>query len=684
MTKAENIADKVVRQAEAGIRLQRKQALETAMNLAFLDGKQSVGATMQGGLQEYETEWNDEEIDNRMIKVFRWWMRKMFKTKPVITVFGGGEEIVDHRRAKVASKLMDHLKEHNGWKEAEKEAGKWVFNSGAAYIAPVWRKNPMLHKRRKVYESREEPEEEGGRYTFRPHREEEYFDKDIAFDVYAASQVIQLPLNARCWQDVEALITMDVVTKEWIERHLGEEISSGIEPLPEDDNEYDRIKSVMRYVESDQGYLSADIEGEDAEKYLLVQKRERPTFKRPNGRFIVIVGDRVIYDKDLPYIDEARECDPQDSFNLSMGLIPWFSMPFPGKLTPPAPASLLRPYQTRLNELRTDISMNRRTVGRNKLIMHEGALADDSGWTNEHGEKVLINPGHELPQITQGQPLQGVYQELAAEERSFDGAAGRSGIMQGENQPQVRGAWHLQILYEEAVEDISLDIVQREMNHQMVGRLVLGMIRRRYTEERVINIYGRERIGDALLFMNSHLVNDFVVEEGSALPRNKSSIEAQVVELWSRNAFVDEQGRPDVDSFWRMLELGTANRSVSDRQKHILHAEEEFDVMIHHGELRYPEQWEPHDIHMQVFDYRRAEPEFRNAPVDRQNLVNAHHDMHANIWAEQNAPPAMTGGEMPGGIIEGAAEQAAAGGEGRGGRGQSAAPVGGPGDPGVI
>lgn len=667
---------------DGGIRAQRKLVLETAMNLAFLDGRQNVTADMKLGLQEVETDWNDEEIDNRMIKVYRWWLRKMFKTQPVLTLFGGGNEIIDDRRAKVGSKLMDYLKENNGWKEADVEAAQWVFNSGGAFIAPCWRSNVMRKGKRKKYKMSDEPvvEDKNGNevVTFRPYSEEEFFESDIQFDVFSAAQVVALPLGVRRWKDVEAVISLDVVTKDWIEKHMGKAVGSKLVALKEGDDEYDRVAKVMQYIESDNG-SGLETGADEVEKFLFIQKRERPTRSRPNGRYRVIAGGTTLHDDDLPYIQEAKDADPNGIYNLSMGIVPWFAMPFPGKLVPPAPATLLRPYQVRLNELRSDIAINRRTVGRSKLVMHEDALVDPDAWTNEHGEKVLIKSGFELPNITQGQPLQGVMQELAMEQNGFDSAAGRNDLMRGENPTQVRGAWHLQILYEEAVEDVSLDIAQREYCHQMVGRFVLAMVRRRYTTEQIIEIYGRERVGDVLAFMKSNVVRDFVIKEGSALPRNKAALEAQAIELWRDGAFRDEQGKPDVDALWTMLELGALNRSVTERQKHVLHANEEFDVMLYTGEVRMPEEWEPHQIHMTVFEARRAEPEFRNATVERKALINAHYGEHARMWQEMLAPKMLRGADIPAGVVGGARRQARqnAGGAGAALLGPSGSPVAG-------
>lgn len=628
----------------------RRHSAETALNLAFLSGNQWTMGDRLEGLTEIEQLDEVERVtDNRMIKHYRWWYSKLFNSDPQIQLYAGGDEIIDDRRSMVTQRIVEYVREQCGWKEAEQEAARWVYNGGKAFLAPVWRKNFMKPERRDLYKPLAEPVDNGeGVLTYLEKvGETVHFQRDITVDAYTPLQVVCCPVGVKVWKKVECVITLDILTKEAVQRRYGiDPDTAAIKSLSDRELNFNALRNVDRFT-SDEFSFGSEIEAKQGQGlYLEAIARYKPDAEHPDGRYVVVVGERVIeHYNHLPYIEEAREADPQDKYNISFGLVPWFAMPW-HTMDPPCPAGTQRPYQVRLNDILTDEAENRKTLGRNYLLVDEDKFKNPDQWTDEDGLKLevesnALTAGGGLPaQILRGGPMIGLETEKAGLIESMNEAGGRTRAMMGENTANVRSAWHFGMINEEAGTDIGIDIGERERCHQIMGRFIIAMARRRYTTQHIVSIFGAERAGLALEWKNMNIQTDLRVKPGSGMPRNKAAIQAMAVELWRYQAFIREDGTPDIDAFWNMIELGTLNRSVSDRMKHIKRAESIFNRMLYTTEFIPPEEHEDHNTYIRVFRGRMAEPEFEAASADRQNRIIVHLRARTEMLIKQMMPGA--------------------------------------------
>lgn len=657
----------LTRLTRLGIEHNRDHARDVTLNLAFLSGKQYSKFSRSQGVLPIENEANEiRVIDNKMIQAYQWKIQQYFKQRPTLTAFGSGNELIDEEAADVASRMGDHWRVNNGWLEAEREAAGWLEVSGMVYIAPVWRNKPGIEKEFKSERLLDNSRlNESGQKTFIEHKVIMKASGDLAFDVFNTLQTFTYPLGETRWNRVAQIITADIVPYQWLRHHLridiDKEALTKINHSEINVNALDNFRHVLSSETS--GFSSSNYLGED--RYLLIQYRERPTPEYPKGRFIVVVGGQKIIDDPLPYVRESLEIDPNDNRNLTMGLVPWFAYDMPGRLIPVAPMTILREHQIIINNLKTDEKQNRDTIGRNKIFYEQGTI-DDEAFTDEHGEMIPVDPGLSGKmnvQIIQGQPLVGIASEIARAELSFDAASGRSSLFQGQNPPQVRSAFHLDILREEGQSQMEFFIRQREMNHENVARLALAIGQRRYSIKRIIEIYGKDRAGQALTYKRASIRTDIIVKEGSSLPRNKAAKEAKALELFQRGAFVDPQtGKQNTNMLWDMLELGSLNRSVDHENKQKLRARQE-NKMILFGDIEendiMPFEYEDHALHLIEHIGDMARPEFYDASDEIKALYMTHIDAHNDFLADQIAPESMEPPETGAGDIKSAIEDSA-------------------------
>jgi len=642
-TAAEPEVERLASLRQAGAERHRQLVAETEMTLAFLRGNQWVEfASWETGLQPVANEADEIRVtDNRMLPAFRRWLYYHFQERPQIVAFEGGHELADAESAAVASALCDAWQANNGWEQARKEAVGWVGVCGVGYVMPVWRaaRTPKRRQRRKYVDAGQPTAD--GRISFLRAEEETVYDSDLAFEALCPLTTYLFPLTARKWSEVERVMTVHVQSAAWIRANVAPELDvTQMTPVQDEDLEQAALERINNLVSPQFGYATLP-ESEGDERYLVMQLFERPTKERPNGRYLVAAGGVLAVDAELPYVAAARAVDPGDVYNLTLGIVPHFAMDFPGALVPPSPMGALRDAQIRLNDLLTDEARNRKTVGRTKLLYEEGTL-DEARWTGEHGERIPLKPGAGFaPQMVQGLPLAGIGQEIERSFLALDEQTGQTAVLRGQNAPQVRAAFHYDIMREEALTLTAADISQAERAFELTARLALGMAKERYTPERVVQIVGRDRTGYALTFERAQIPLDVRLKTGSMLPRNHALREAKIIEMAAQGVFNDPKtGRPDSRMVVDMLELGTLNRSVTAEKRAINRAGEEFVLMVRYGEPVLPQEWEDHALHIEEHTRDMARPEFYDAPEAKRALFLQHLREHNELEIERLAPEA--------------------------------------------
>lgn len=641
----------------------RRLVADTELTLAFLGGNQWVEYPSWGtGLKEVENPTDQIRVtDNRMLPAYRRWMFYHEKEKPVMVAMEGGAELADAESALIATSLCDYWQDACGWKQARKDATGWVGVSGIGFMMPLWKRGRVPKKAKRKTASETPVKTPKGTLSFVVDAEVDRFEGDMAFESLCPLTTYLFPLTAKKWTEVESVMTVSLQTYAWIKMNLktalGEDELEAADPATFNLEALDRINAL---VSPQFGYAA---QTDDTEKrYEVLQYFERVTPQRPEGRWVVIAGGKVVLEKKLPYAKEALTIDPGDNLNLTMGIIPQVAMTTPGRLIPPSPMGQLREAQIRINDLLTDESRNRKTVGRNKLIVEENQL-DEKSWTGEHGEVVVYRPGagKEAPQLVQGMPLQGISQELSRSYEALDEQTGQTEMLRGQNIAQVRSAFHASIIREEAMTIPFSEISEAEASWQLCAKLALAIAKTRYSRERIIAIAGRDRTGAALTYESADINLDVRVKTGSLIPKNAAIREEKIMNMAQRGIFNDPNtGKPNVRQVLDMLEMGTMNRTVSAEQRHIVRAKEEFVEMLRVGKPILPQEHEDHALHIEQHLADMARPDWYDAEDGRKALVLTHLQATIDMEVARQAPETAMQTEPVAGLMDNAAPGAGA------------------------
>lgn len=640
-----------------GAEYARTRVADAEMTLSFLSGNQWVEYTWEEGIAEVENLTQAIRItDNRMLPAFRRWMHYLFKERPVIVAYEGGHELRDTETAAVASSLCDYWEAHCGWEQARRKALAWMAVCGVGYVMPLWREVRMRKVRRRRLEFIEEGVEgQNGVREFLKETWTHEYPEDVGFEALNPLTTYTFPLDADEWRKVESIMHVELVTKEWLRSNVPEAATAKIgnmAPVSRDAVNLEALGRIARYVSPQFGYSSDDTWTED--RYLLVRWWERPSKEHPDGRYVAVAGGVVVFEGKLPYVKEAREADPTDEHNVTMGIVPVFAADFPGRLVPPSPMGQLRDAQIRLNDLLTDQARNRKSVGRNKLLVEKGLLGAGQ-FTDQHGELVEIPAGTTVPpQFIQAPPLAGIDGEINRAEFALEEASGMTSVLRGHNPTQARAAFQLEILREEAMTLFNDCAEKSEKSYCTQAKLALSLAQKRYEIGDVMSIVGRDRQGFALTWFDSCLAQDTRVKQGSMIPRNHALREAKLVELLQYGAFKDPvKGLDNTRLFWEMSELGTLNRSIDPEVRQRTRAREEAVRMLVRGEVVLPFEHEDHALHLEEHLSDLARPEWYGAPDARQAVMHAHIQAHRMLLTLEQAPEAMTDMDPVAGLVGG-------------------------------
>lgn len=632
---------------KAGAKAHSKVVAEAELNLAFLSGNQWVTYDMGKGLVPLSGS-EDYVTDNRVLPSFKRALADLFQSDPAVTVFEGGIELADSEAAKAAAIICDYWQTNNGWKQARVEEAGWMLAAGFGCIAPVWRENGGRKREVTVQRVKDSPEkDERGKVTYLDDIKVTQYDGDIAFEFYNPLQTYFFPIKAQSWNKVTSIMTVDLLTAEQIKDQIDPEINFGsLEKVDAKAVDLDALDRINQFVSAEFGYASNDPDHIE-EMYLVMQYFGRASKLSNNGRYILAIGGSIIRDGELPYVEEARVVDPTDSHNITMGVIPWMSMNFPGRLKPPAPMSAWRDPQRRINSTLTDEDENRKSAVRNKLLTPYGLIGDDQ-WSDEHAEIIPVDPGAMAftPQWVQAPPLQGVQQAMANAERGLDEATGQVPITRGINDNNVRAAWHADMLMQAAKGGMWIEFENAELSLTLTAKLALAIAQRRYDLERMEAIVGRDRARYAQQFYRALIPTDVRIKRGSMMSRNHAVREQKLMELLQYGLFNEETGRPGPTTrreFLKLSELGTLNATISDEDLQRNRAQDEFrKMMLNPDAAIKPWEHENHMLHIEEHTKDTFRPEWYVASEKVQLATLSHIDEHENMLKGQVAPGGLS------------------------------------------
>lgn len=356
---------------------------------------------------------------------------------------------------------------------------------------------------------------------------------------------------------------------------------------------------------------------------LVIERYERPSEDRPQGRVIVVAGNTLLYDGELPYIngEDGERCYP---------FIKQTALPRAGSFFGTSVIDRLIPLQRAYNAVK-----NRKHEFLNRLTMGIVAVEDGSVDIDELAEDGL-NPGKVLIYRKGAKPpemlaLGSVPAEFEKEEerllKEFTKVSGTGDISENADSfAGITSATGLQLILDQ--DEIRMEFAYQQVRRalKIIGRHVLRLYRQFATDIRFLRTIGKEDKMGIVYFKGSDLSSDDVYLEADNEANLSQSQRREIVYgMLDRGLFYDNEGKLTPTEKRRIFELlgykGSQERDIKALNKS--RAEQENIKM--RKEIAEVKEYDDHDEHIKE---HTAFLLSENLTSDIEKRICSHIDIH--------------------------------------------------------
>lgn len=277
----EDIVREVREDFDARREARRPYELTWQLNMNFLMGNQFCNITGRGDIQQDEKYffWQEREAYNHIAPIIETRVAKLESIRPKMSVMPFSSSERDVRAAEVSGKILEAAAENAELAKKISQATMWSETCGSVFYKVTWDKN----KGRKLGLSSD------GKTVYEG-------DVDISvcppFEIYPDSNVSQTVEDCRSIIHAKAYAAEDV-KETWGVDVQGEDV---------------RIFALDGALATGGLGYSASVPNITAQKksgqVIVIEKYIRPDAEHPDGRLIIVAGDKLLFDGPLPYINK--------------------------------------------------------------------------------------------------------------------------------------------------------------------------------------------------------------------------------------------------------------------------------------------------------------------------------------------------------------------------------------------
>lgn len=529
------------------------------LNLQFLAGNQYCEITPRGEVEEEEKYyyWQDRGVYNHIAPIIDSRIARLTRVRPVMSVRASGAEESDVKNAKLATALLNSAYQRLSLGEKIAKATGWSEACGSAFYYVGWNG-------------------EGGKLLGETDGKRVY-EGDVFVEVVSPFEIFPDSLCAEGIEGLDSLIRARAMRVKDVEKNYGVSFTG------EDVDVFALQKGVsVKTVMHD--------------SILVIERYEKPCEEFPNGRLVVVAGDKLLYIGELPFVNgvEGRRVIPFIRQN---------SIDEAGCFFGSSMVERLIPVQRAYNAVK-----NRKQEFLNRLTMGVVAVEDGSVDTDELAEEglspgkiIVYRQGSTPPTLM---PTGSVPTDLSREEdrllnefillsgvsefsRSTDVGIGTSGVA-------------LQLLMEQ--EDSRLTAVGENVREAVkeTAKQIIRLFKQFSACTRLLKAAGDKGKVELYYFNSSDLGSDDVVfdteNELSFTPAQKKSA---VYELIAAGILNDDSGKMSERTKAKVLEIlgfGSIDNTLDIENLHVNKAEEE-NISGFKNEVE-PDEYDDHDLHI--------------------------------------------------------------------------------------
>ncbi len=596
--------------------------LQWLLNMNFLNGNQFCDIDMQTqSITDVEKLYwyQNQEVFNQIAPIIETRMAKLGKVDPVLKVRPASSSRIDISTAKTCSSILKGTYTQEEMSRKIKYANYWCEITGTVFHKSIW--NPEKGRSMGMLSDNTEVKEGNVEHVI-VNCLECFPDSTFSEDVpqcrsFIHSRVVHV-------DEIYDLHGIEVKGEELEVWNISQtSVNSG----------------GLGYTANTQKITSTKRKNQT----LLNEYYEIPSRRYPNGRLIIIAGDKLVYQGDLPYMvgeDKTR----------AIPFVRQVCIERPGHFWGVSIIERLLPVQRAYNAVK-----NRKHEFLNRCVLQvltyeEGAV--DSEMIESEGiapgSHLPYTPGHPAPSFMQNGSLP---QEFNFEEQKleelFTQISGVSTFSRDSLPPTgANSGIAIQIVQEQDNTRISLTAENIRLAVVSSGKMWLKLYKQFANGPRVLRFIDEANEVMVMDWESSKITSfDVVIESENELSQSPAQRRQMVFDLLTAGLFVDpETGkitRTTRDKILEMLELGNWESSVSLDEDHVHRAQRE-NMLTASGQIVNIFEYDDDLIHMNEHLKYMLSQEFElvaeKNPDLGQNML-AHMREHDQAFLAKNAPP---------------------------------------------
>lgn len=551
----EKIEDIVVKETledfEERVRARKSFDNQWQLNMNFYMGNQYCDVGYGGFVREMDKQyfWQEREVFNHIAPIIDIRLSKLAKIKPKMQVLPATNEEEDLYTAKVGKKILDSVSNKMNLSAKINQATKWSEICGTSFYKISW--NPNLGQVVAL-------EDDGKKIK----------TGDVDISVCSPFEIYPDSATHESLQECQSLIHARSYTVEEIKQTYGVDVEG------KDINVYSLDgTSVSLGGLGYSGLATKLIETTRKNSAIVLEKYVKPCEKFPDGRLIIVAGDKLVYDGELPYlngIDGKREFPfVRQICNEEVGNFWGVSM-----------ISRLIPIQRAYNAVknRKHEYINRLTLG--VLAVEDGSVDIDN--LEEEGlapGKILVyRQGSSAPKFLGGENVPSDFEK--EEEKllkEFNSLSGTSEIGSMENVSASLSGVALELLIDENETRLKFTTDSMKSAIKTMAKHILRLYKQFATFPRLIKIVGDDGTLDVFYFKGNDISSDDVqFDTDNETNDTLSQRRTMIFTLLDKGLLADEDGKISNSMKAKIMEnigFGVWDNSVDLRDLHIKNAD---------------------------------------------------------------------------------------------------------------
>lgn len=560
------------------------------LNINFFIGNQYSYITPNGDIMETGKQyfWQEREVYNHIANIIEIRQAKLSRVRPSLTVVPFSDDEGDVACAKTSKKILKAVSHNKNISKILAQGTMWSEICGTVFYKIDWNND-------------------GGRVVGVDENKGVIREGDVDITVVSPFEIYPDSNTYNNVDDCMSIIYARTFHKDAVKNIWG------IDCEGEDINVY-TLDSIT--TAGGLGYTSmssAVAKKLKKDQVLVLEKYEKPTIEYPNGRFIIVAGDKLVYMGELPYVNK-------ENGKRGFPFVKQACIASPNCFWGGCIVERCIPIQRSFNAIknRKHEFLNRLTMG--ILAVEDGSLdienLEEEGLSP--GKVLIYRQGSDAPKMLSNSsvPIDFQYEESSLLSE-FTNVSGVSDLLNGGISMSNASGVALQLLIEQ--DDIKLLSSSEELKNvaKDMAKHILRLYKQFALTEHTTRIIGDNGTVELFYWKGSDINSeDIVFETESEINETLAQKRSMIFEILKAGLLEDENGKLSSSMRSKVLEqlgFGVWENSQDMNALQIASANKENIEMVLGDKKLLPKEIDDHSLHINEHiafmlggDYERA------------------------------------------------------------------------------